>query len=1363
MKNKLYILTILLLGMSYVSIHAQVDTITEDSSETELVYDGHQSNSDLLTGITASTTGTWNTAIGLLTDGIHGGTASSGIQGSWTSPNATAEYDLGTGANGTGYDLTSIVSIAAWNSAGYGNQGWTIEVQPVGGSYTPLYTVLYEPIDALGLPDGHGATKVILESSNGKLTTGIEKIRITANSINGGLFSGRFVWRELDVFGVDTPANCESSFTQLTYQGDVSTSDLLHGITPSISSGWNTGNDATVAQLTDGVHGAAGLPVEGAWTTVGATATYDLGLGPNGTGYDLNSIVSIADWESVGFGNQNWTIEVQPIGGSYTTLDTGDCQPLTDAGTTKIIKGDGSTVLASGIQKIRITANEVNGGDNGGAFVWRELDVFGVATAANCDFSLTPLTYQGDVSNSDLLTGITPTNITGWNTDDGATVSQLTDGVHGDDFAAAGNAVEGAYTTVGATATYNLGTGDNGTGYDLNLIVSIADWFESGYGDQNWTIEVQPVGGSYTTLHTRDCQPLTDAGTTKVVVGDGSAVLASGIQNIRITANAVNGGGFVWRELDIFGVATPAVTCVLNIMPMGDSITAGYTDNPTWSHQFNFGYRSDLYTLLVDSGIEVEYMGSSTEPWASPFPGDPTNGGTNMPDPDLRAISQDNHHGYGGQTASYLNANIATWLAAEEPEIILLKIGTNSQDQSGLNTLVSYITTNKPDIHVIVAQIMPKISYQTGIVNYNNYIKNTLVPLYQGQGKNVTTVDLYAPFLTDPGDLTSIDTSLFSNGINHPDADGYNLMAYAWQEAINALGLSACVDPCINGATTEFIGGTWNNGTPNNSMKAIISSNYNTTTNGNLDACSVSIDNGITVTIAAGDYMDITNDIVVNGSLIIEHEGSLVQEYDDAIVTNNGTIQVIKTTSFDDPLDFSILGSPMTEATRGVEYGTSTLVKYHNTNLFSPNEEVAAYDIGAVNFADDNGDNWITQADNDILTPGEGYLVRPSAAGGDFTTTYTTGTLNNGVFNYTAIYNTPGLDDDANKNASLNVLANPYASAIRIDDFLEFNDNAGGTLYFWEHETALGDEDYPGYSSVNYDMGDISYRNKTGGMAAVNAPGGTLMPSNLLPSGQGFAIKAFDAGTAGIITFNNSMRSKDGNDGYRNNATAIDRLYLKVANDTYGLKGQTLIGFTELATDGFDQNYDSKRMATPISLYSLNSGRELGIQGRSAFNDSHVVPLGFTTHVEENQIYKISINSIEGDLISNATVYLKDNLLNTLTNLSETDYSFTSNEGHQTNRFAIVFESEPVLDMEDLELNAISVYPNPTQNILNIVSPLTEIKTVDVYDLRGRKINSIDFNTNNNYQVDLSNLKSALYFIKIYTESGSITKKVVKK
>ncbi len=73
---------------------------------------------------------------------------------------------------------------------------------------------------------------------------------------------------------------------------------------------------------------------------------------------------------------------------------------------------------------------------------------------------------------------------------------------------------------------------------------------------------------------------------------------------------------------------------IIRIMPLGDSITTGYTNNPSLSHPFEFGYRSELYTLLTRGGYGFEFVGRSTEPWIGD--GDSTRGGTYTPPLDLR-------------------------------------------------------------------------------------------------------------------------------------------------------------------------------------------------------------------------------------------------------------------------------------------------------------------------------------------------------------------------------------------------------------------------------------------------------------------------------------------------------------------------------------------------------------------------------------------------------------------------------------------------------------------------------------------------------------------------------------------------------
>ncbi len=175
------------------------------------------------------------------------------------------------------------------------------------------------------------------------------------------------------------------SATELAYSADVSTTDLLAGKTAT-STGWNTTNDSTVAELNDGIHGGSGLPIAGTWTTVGATATYDLGLGANNLGYDITSIQTIAAWVNAGFGNQGYTVEVKLVGAaSYTTLATVDYQQFstTQGGATKVTLTDTTGVLETGVEFIRFTANRVNGTSNNGAFVFREIDVFGTPSTTS--------------------------------------------------------------------------------------------------------------------------------------------------------------------------------------------------------------------------------------------------------------------------------------------------------------------------------------------------------------------------------------------------------------------------------------------------------------------------------------------------------------------------------------------------------------------------------------------------------------------------------------------------------------------------------------------------------------------------------------------------------------------------------------------------------------------------------------------------------------------------------------------------------------------------------------------------------------------------------------------------------------------
>jgi hypothetical protein len=61
------------------------------------------------------------------------------------------------------------------------------------------------------------------------------------------------------------------------------------------------------------------------------------------------------------------------------------------------------------------------------------------------------------------------------------------------------------------------------------------------------------------------------------------------------------------------------------LLVIGDSISVGYTDNPTWSVPYQFGFRSGLYTRLTNSGMAVQFVGGGAGAlgWEIWHPGQP--------------------------------------------------------------------------------------------------------------------------------------------------------------------------------------------------------------------------------------------------------------------------------------------------------------------------------------------------------------------------------------------------------------------------------------------------------------------------------------------------------------------------------------------------------------------------------------------------------------------------------------------------------------------------------------------------------------------------------------------------------------------
>ena len=78
--------------------------------------------------------------------------------------------------------------------------------------------------------------------------------------------------------------------------------------------------------------------------------------------------------------------------------------------------------------------------------------------------------------------------------------------------------------------------------------------------------------------------------------------------------------------------------------------------------------------------------------------------------------------------------------------------------------------------------------------------------------------------------------------------------------------------------------------------------------------------------------------------------------------------------------------------------------------------------------------------------------------------------------------------------------------------------------------------------------------------------------------------------------------------------------------------------------------------------------------------------------------------------------------------------------------------------------NSVSLYPNPAKEVLNVQCTMNnvQIETVEVYDVYGKLINTVNV-IDNPTRINVSGLADGMYFVRVTTEAGAVTKTFVKK
>ncbi|MCL2040800.1 MAG: T9SS type A sorting domain-containing protein, partial [Bacteroidales bacterium] len=105
-------------------------------------------------------------------------------------------------------------------------------------------------------------------------------------------------------------------------------------------------------------------------------------------------------------------------------------------------------------------------------------------------------------------------------------------------------------------------------------------------------------------------------------------------------------------------------------------------------------------------------------------------------------------------------------------------------------------------------------------------------------------------------------------------------------------------------------------------------------------------------------------------------------------------------------------------------------------------------------------------------------------------------------------------------------------------------------------------------------------------------------------------------------------------------------------------------------------------------------------------------------------------------------------------------YTFNNVEADHT--IHVVFaEGVGIGDVETWHAASLQVYPNPTSGTLRVTSDELRVTNVEIFDIVGKACNESRVTRNEN-EMDISFLPSGIYFLKIQTADGVVTRKVVK-
>ena len=423
-----------------------------------------------------------------------------------------------------------------------------------------------------------------------------------------------------------------------------------------------------------------------------------------------------------------------------------------------------------------------------------------------------------------------------------------------------------------------------------------------------------------------------------------------------------------------------------------------------------------------------------------------------------------------------------------------------------------------------------------------------------------------------------------------------------------------------------------------------------------------------------------------------------------AILTNSGGHNLIMRRAISDInwhlVGTSVVGESFEDVIQNHSFATGSV----NTNNIGIAAFITPY----------NSWNYATSSTKDTMYAPRGYAVKLSES-------------SELAFQGTSFNSSSNTPIIAGTN-SYNLLANPFPAYVDYDELLSGNhDLTEQTLWIWE-----GNQ-YVAYNAAN---------------------------TILVAPNQGYFVEAASSYTFNIGLSDVTLKAPASGDTFKKEE---EKSQFELFLESDGNKKGTKVFYIENTTTGFDNGYDSKMFggttydfAVFTELVTDNEGKQLAIQSLPKESiESYTIPVGLIANAGEEVTFSINQSNLE-DL----SIYLEDINTGVITNLSETAYKVTLTESHNgTGNFYITVSGKSLSSATNLALNNISIYKS-SDTQLTITGIQGKINTT-IYSLSGNQVHEYTLTSNGSSTIDLPNLSAGVYIVKLSSDSGSKTQKII--